>query len=214
MARLGDEPVLRALDERVRRLPGRRRSLGAYEHEADLGLVEAQLADGVVELAERAQEPPIAARRGGLGVRARTGVRRDEVELGHALRAIEPQLDVAVAQRVALSANSIASSATPVAARAWTLAASSRAIAPTDSFHLESGAIASTRFHSTARLPLMPSATVEKRSQRSRRTLRLSVMRVRPPVPGSTPSSGTSGNETALLRSSTSRILSHASASS
>jgi hypothetical protein len=60
----------------------------------------------------------------------------------------------------------------------------------------------------------MPSATVLKKSERSRRIFRLSAMRVSPPVPGSTPSSGTSGNDTALLRSSTSRILSHASASS
>ena len=54
-----------------------------------------------------------------------------------------------------------------------------------------------------ARLPLMPSASVVNRSARSRRTLRLSTSRVSPPVPGSTPSSGTSGSDTVLLPSST-----------
>ncbi len=52
-----------------------------------------------------------------------------------------------------------------------------------------------------------PSAVVQKTSARSRRTLRLSTMRVRPPVPGSTPSSGTSGRLTAVERSSTSDDL-------
>ncbi len=111
-------------------------------------------------------------------------------------------------------AGSIVSSFTPCAPRTGTESASSRAHFVTVSFQRESGAMPSTRFHSTARLPLMPSATVEKTSQRSRRILRLSVMRVRPPVPGKTPSSGTSGKLTALLRSSTSRILSQARASS
>jgi hypothetical protein len=45
-------------------------------------------------------------------------------------------------------------------------------------------------------------------------TLRLSTTRVSPPVPGSTPSSGTSGRLTVELPSSTSRISSQASASS
>ncbi len=58
------------------------------------------------------------------------------------------------------------------------------------------------------------SAVVEKKSAWSRRTLRLSTTRVSPPVPGSTPSSGTSGSETAELPSSTSTISSQQSASS
>ncbi len=51
----------------------------------------------------------------------------------------------------------------------------------------------STSRHSTAFCPRTPSAVVQKMSARSWRTWRLSVTRVRPPVPGSTPSSGTSG---------------------
>jgi hypothetical protein len=60
----------------------------------------------------------------------------------------------------------------------------------------EFGTTSSTSRQSTARSPLMPSSTVQKTSARSRRTLRLSVMRVSPPVPGSTASSGTSGSDT------------------
>ena len=52
---------------------------------------------------------------------------------------------------------------------------------------------------------------MQNRSARSRRTLRLSVRRVRPPVPGSTASSGSSGSDTAERRSSISVIQSHAS---
>ncbi len=64
------------------------------------------------------------------------------------------------------------------------------------------GAISSTSRHATARLPLTPSSMVQKKSAWSRRTLRLSVTRVSPPVPGSTASSGTSGSETAAEPSS------------
>src|SRR5262249_36932253 len=51
-------------------------------------------------------------------------------------------------------------------------------------------------------------------SARSRRTCRLSDTRVSPPVPGSPPSSGSSGSDTAEDRSSTSMMCSQASASS
>ena len=76
------------------------------------------------------------------------------------------------------------------------------------------GITLSTRRQSTARLPRTPSVNVPNASARSRRTLRLSTTRVRPPVPGNTPSSGVSGRLTAELPSSTSRISSQASASS
>ena len=72
----------------------------------------------------------------------------------------------------------------------------------------------STSFHCCARSARTPSLVVQKKSARSRRTLRLSVTRVSPPVPGSTPSSGTSGRLTAEERSSIMRISSQASASS
>ena len=82
------------------------------------------------------------------------------------------------------------------------------------SANLLRGTTASTSPHSTARFPLTPSASVENASARSRLTLRLSTTRVRPPVPGSTPSRGTSGSDTVDEPSSTSTISSQASASS
>ena len=76
------------------------------------------------------------------------------------------------------------------------------------------GGASSTSPHSTLRFPRTPSAIVEKTSAKSRRTFRLSTKRVRPPVPGSTPSSGASGRLTALDPSSAKTISSHAMASS
>ena len=72
----------------------------------------------------------------------------------------------------------------------------------------------SISFQSRARSARTPSLVVQKMSARSRRTLRLSVTRVRPPVPGSTPSSGTSGRLTVDERSSTITMRSQARASS
>ena len=94
------------------------------------------------------------------------------------------------------------------------LAVNSRARFATASSSRELGTTSSTSRQSTARLPLMPSSVVQNTSARSRRTLRLSVTRVSPPVPGNTASSGSSGSETAELPSSTSMIWSVASASS
>ena len=131
--------------------------------------------------------------------------------------AVEVDAEVVVAGRVAVGRSGAAGSgprrrrrdragATPRsrrAARRATASAKSRAFATS-----------STSRHCTARWPRMPSAVVEKTSARSRRTPRLSTSRVRPPVPGSTPSSGISGSETADELSSTSTIWSQASASS
>ena len=72
--------------------------------------------------------------------------------------------------------------------------------------NLEFGATWSTSRHFTARAPLTPSSMVQKASARSRRTLRLSVTRVRPPVPGSTASNGSSGSATVELPSSASTM--------
>ena len=58
------------------------------------------------------------------------------------------------------------------------------------------GRSSSTSPHALRVRPRTPSAVVQNTSARSRRTLRLSTRRVRPPVPGSTPSSGTSGRLT------------------
>ena len=94
------------------------------------------------------------------------------------------------------------------------LAANSLARAATVSSSLEFGTTSSTSFHSTARLPLTPSSVVQNTSAWSRRTLRLSVTRVSPPVPGSTASSGSSGSDTVEEPSSTRMMWSAASASS
>ena len=75
-------------------------------------------------------------------------------------------------------------------------AANSTARAATTSSNLEFGTASSTSFHLTARLPLTPSSVEQNTSARSRRTWRLSVTRVSPPVPGSTASNGTSGKDT------------------
>jgi hypothetical protein len=76
------------------------------------------------------------------------------------------------------------------------------------------GTTSSTRRHSRARWPLMPSSSVQKKSARSRRTWRLSTSRVSPPVPGSTARSGTSGSDTVVEPSSARMMWSVASASS
>ena len=94
------------------------------------------------------------------------------------------------------------------------LPAISSAIFFVSSASLLGGMSLSTSRHCCARLPRMPSAVVQKKSAWSRRTIRLSTSRVRPPVPGSTASSGSSGSDTALEPSSASRIWSQASASS
>ncbi len=93
-------------------------------------------------------------------------------------------------------------------------AAREAARSATTASNLLRGNVASTSFHSSALLALQPSAVVEKTSARSRRMRRLSTRRVKPPVPGSTPRSGTSGSETAELPSSTRMISLQASASS
>ena len=73
----------------------------------------------------------------------------------------------------------------------WAAARAARSRTPCSNF--ERGKEASISFHSRAFLALQPSARVENMSARSRRILRLSTRRVSPPVPGSTPRSGTSG---------------------
>ena len=75
-------------------------------------------------------------------------------------------------------------------------AANSLARSFTVSSNFELAITSSTRRHSLARSPRTPSSIEQNTSARSRRTLRLSVTRVRPPVPGRTASSGTSGRAT------------------
>ncbi len=123
-------------------------------------------------------------------------LRRLDRERRDALRAIDVDIDVRVVKPVAsigrvrcgVSSDALARrrddrSARRARPRAWRPSARTAA----------GFAISSTRRHSFARAPRTPSVVVQKMSARSWRTLRLSVTRVRPPVPGSTPSSGTSG---------------------
>jgi hypothetical protein len=94
------------------------------------------------------------------------------------------------------------------------VAANVAARAAMRSSQAEGGTISSTSRQSSARWPRAPSSVAQKMSARSRRTLRLSVSRVSPPVPGSTAKSGTSGSDTDERRSSIKVIQSHAAASS
>ncbi len=94
------------------------------------------------------------------------------------------------------------------------LPANSLARATTTSSSLVFGTTSSTSRHSAARLPLTPSSVVQNTSAWSRRTLRLSVTRVSPPVPGSTASSGSSGSDTVEEPSSVRMMWSAARASS
>ena len=99
MARLVDEPVVRAGEQRVGtedRLGG---ALGAQRHERDLAEVHAQVQERVVELPERLQQPPRRA----LGVRG-LRVRRPALggadrELGEPFALGEVQRDVGVLER-------------------------------------------------------------------------------------------------------------------
>ena len=75
------------------------------------------------------------------------------------------------------------------------VAASAAARSAMRASQAEGGAISSTSRQSRARWPRTPSSAVQNKSARSRRILRLSVRRVRPPVPGNTASSGTSGSD-------------------
>ena len=143
--------------------------------------------------------------------------RAGDGDLGHAERRGRADVDVLVAAAVVVGRRRRAApSAMPGSRRrAGRIARRGPRPAPrTSSAKRLRGATASTRPHATACWPFTPSARVEKTSARSRRTWRLSTTRVRPPVPGSTASNGTSGSDTADDRSSTSTISSHASASS
>ena len=93
-------------------------------------------------------------------------------------------------------------------------AANSAARAATVSSNFEFGTISSTSRQSRARWPRTPSSMAQNTSHRSRRTCRLSVSRVSPPVPGNTARSGTSGSATVDEPSSTSMMWLQANASS
>ena len=167
------------------------------DHRADLGFVQPQPQQRVVELAERAKRPGLVAGRRGTRRRSPAAASRArEIVSSHVpLRAIDHARHVLVLNRVAVDRRRQRAErdAGPDAGRSDFAAKRLRARLATASWNLLVGYTASTKRHSTARLPRTPSVSVLKSSARSRRTLRLSTTRVRPPVPGSTPSSGVSG---------------------
>ncbi len=189
---------------------------GLERDDADARLVEAQIEQRVVELAEGAERPRVGARfasSSGVCGSAPSGART--VSVAVRARRVELDVDVLVPSRRGASASERLElhgvngrrfdCARPCASRRrftalleLRLARAPRRRGPTR----------------RARLPRTPSARVENTSARSRRILRLSTRRVRPPVPGSTPRSGASGKLTALDPSSARTISSHAIASS
>ena len=106
------------------------------------------------------------------------------------------------------------SASTPRSPRRCDCEASSRARAPIASSHWLARGRRVDQAPLDGRVRPNPSALDANRSARSLRTKRLSTTRVRPPVPGITPSSGTSGKDTVEDPSSTRTISSQASASS
>ena len=155
---------------------------------ADVELVRANVENGVVELArQRAAARIWRPVRHGVGRAGRRDLGPAHGDGRNPLRALELDRDVAVFDAIAgalalerLERDALAD------ARARAPAANSLARSATVCSNFEPGTTSSTRRHSTARLPLMPSSVVQKTSAWSRRTLRLSVTRVSPPVPGST----------------------------
>src|SRR5262249_42247155 len=190
---------------------------GLQDPEPDLVLVGAQVQDEIVELAGQGQRPEgapgLVDRR---GVRRRRRARPADGDLGEAARPVDVARDVAVADAIAVDRalergqGDAPRARRPVGARRGLPGAAAWA----RGLQRARGGSWSTSPDSTARAPLIPSSTVQKKSARSRRTRRLSTSRVSPPVPGSTASSGTSGSDTAVLPSSAITIQSVASASS
>jgi hypothetical protein len=167
----------------------------------------------VLELAERAQSPTrrrparsrLGRRSGAGAVGPRTSERR---RCGPRGRSTRSHVLVAADAVVADGVEGTSASAIPCVERAGGRSASeSRPRSATLFVPRERGnGLRRSRRYLRASRARKPSALVQNRSATSRRTLRLSTRRVRPPVPGSTPSSGTSGSDTAEDPSSTSMI--------
>ena len=195
------------------------RTLGSEHERADLRLVVAQVQHQIFKLAGEGEGPERIARLhqffDARGRRPGRSPHPDPARADLALP-IDLRLDVCVGDALALDTafdlaeTDAARDGRPVGGRRERPGAHRHRVTR----NATRGAISSTRPHSSARAPRTPSSVVENTSARSRRTLRLSTTRTSPPVPGSTPSSATSGSDTALVPSSTRRIQSVASASS
>ena len=218
--RLAHEPVLAVRQHRRRRRRARRRHrLGLQDPGAELELVGAQVEDRVVELARHRQRPPrapaasIAGDVAGLRARRRLdgdrrrapcAIDRDRRRARSGCASADPRARAASSATPFAVGRAVARLRRALAARSCTAVRELRRLGDrVDQPPVDARA-------ARARLRRV----VQKMSARSCRTLRLSVTRVRPPVPGSTPSSGTSGSDTDDERSSTSTISSQASASS
>ena len=176
------------------------------------GSFDAQPQQRVVQLAERAQRPElIAGRPGSRPASTRPALGRAHGERRDALRRdrTSTRHRRVVARVGGHGRRSAGSSATPapVPGRSDD-AASSCARAATDSLNWLVG------IHGVDQPPLDRALALDALGQRAEHVgadrggrLRLSTTRVRPPVPGSTPSSGVSGRLTAEFASSTSDDL-------
>ena len=179
---------------------GRRIADRAQHDGADLRLVQPQAQQRVVQLAERAQRPRLVAGRQELVGRGRgCGVSGAAIVSSHsALGAVDRALSRTCSEwcrRRSPASSGPSVMPGPLAGRSDMRRQLLRA--PGDRLLELAGRIHRVdEAPSTARLPRTPSVSVLKSSARSRRTLRLSTTRVRPPVPGSTPSSGVSGRPT------------------
>ncbi|MEZ5766933.1 MAG: hypothetical protein R3D80_04175 [Paracoccaceae bacterium] len=173
-------------------------ALRAEDHQTQLHLIETQMQDRVVEFPGELKEIGLIALRfecGGIG--GRVFLRPPERDRRLARRAVDGDVDQRIGERPALGDRPL--DRTEGDALAGRLGGGVGKFAGTllnGRVRFEFGITSSTRSQSLARLPRTPSSMVENTSARSRRTLRLSVTRVRPPVPGRTASSGTSGSAT------------------
>ena len=144
---------------------------------AELRLVGAQQQDGVVELARHGERPPLRARReDAVERRAAPRVGPAHGQRRGAARAVECRHRPSDSDsRSRRSRARAAAARRPLAPRGRSLAPRARALAPRSRRNAAGGAVQSTRPHSLARSARTPSAAVQKRSARSRRTLRLSM---------------------------------------
>ena len=184
------EPVIaharRAMHRRPSTAAG---SPSAAEHDdAEFGLVEAQMQDRVVELARHRERPEIGAggmNSGKIGRYIRCGPRTVISAAAGRGRARPGDADRRSRRRRSCGRAAAARCLSPPQGGPRTRPAPVRARAIRSS-QAEGGATSSTSRQSTARRPRTPSSVAQNTSARSRRTLRLSVRRVSPPVPGST----------------------------
>lgn len=172
--------------------------------DTDFKLVQPQMQNRIIQLARATQNPGIRALRlQRLHRRRRQLIRSGNLNRGDFLTPVDTHFHRGIGHRT-IGAKLRAEGkrdAFRVIRRA-DFAANSFARAAIVSSNFEFGTVSSTRFHSTAFFAAHAFLNAANTSARSRRTLRLSVTRVSPPVPGNTASSGTSGSATLDVPSS------------